>query len=51
MALMGYTEDDIDKFRGTLMNVYASGVCNKKQAEVLVELAGFLDGLLVEGRI
>ena len=49
--MMGYTEDDIDKFRGTLMNVYASGVCNAKQTEVLKEINDFLDGLLVEGRI
>jgi len=49
--MMGYTTDDIDKFQGTLMNVYASGVCNSKQAEVLKEIKDFFDGLLVEGRI
>lgn len=49
--MMGYTEDDIDNFRGVLMNVYASGVCNEKQKEVLIQLNGFLDGLVVEGRL
>jgi hypothetical protein len=51
MLMMGYTKDDIDKFQGTLMNVYAMGVCNKKQAEVLKEIKDFFDGLLKEGRI
>lgn len=51
MGLMGYTEDDVDTFRGTLMNVYTSGVCNTKQAQVLKKLSDFLDGLLVEGHI
>lgn len=49
--MMGYTEDDIDNFRGVLMNVYASGVCNEKQKEVLIQLNGFLDGLVMEGRL
>ena len=49
--MMGYTEDDIDNFRGVLINVYASGVCNDKQKKVLIELNSFLDGLLIEGRI
>lgn len=49
--LMGYTEDDIDTFRGVLMNIWASGVCNEKQKEIVMEISGFLDGLLVEGRI
>ena len=51
MSLMGYEHDDIERFQGTLMNIWASGVCNKKQAEVMKELNDFLDGLLVEGRI
>lgn len=49
--LMGYTEENIETFRGTLMNVYASGVCNEKQKQVLMQLNDFLDGLIVEGRI
>ena len=49
--MLGYTMYDIDKFQGTLMNVYASGVCNKKQAEVLKEVKEFFDGLVMEGRV
>lgn len=49
--LMGYTEDDIDIFRGTLLNVIYSKVCNDKQGQVLKDLDGFLEGLLVEGRM
>ena len=49
--MMGYTQDDIEKFQGTLANVWSSGVCNKKQAEVLKEIQDFFDGILVEGRI
>lgn len=49
--MMGYEVDDIEKFQGTLSNVWASGVCNKKQAEVLKEIVDFLDGILIEGRI
>jgi hypothetical protein len=49
--MLGYTIDDIDRFQGTLMNVYAMGVCNSKQAEVLKEIKDFFDGLRVEGRI
>jgi hypothetical protein len=51
MTLMGYTEDDIDRFRGVLMNVYSMKSCNDGQAKVLQEISNFLDGLLVEGRI
>jgi hypothetical protein len=49
--MMGYTADDIDTFRGTLLNVIYSKVCNDKQGEVLKQLDNFLDGLLVEGHI
>ena len=49
--MLGYTIDDIDKFEGTLMNVYSSGVCNDKQAVVLKELMSFLDGLVASGYI
>ena len=49
--MMGYTENDIEDFRGVLMNVYSSGVCNDKQKKVLMELNGFLDGLVMEGRL
>lgn len=49
--MLGYKLDDIDRFQGTLINVYASGVCNDKQAQVLKEIKSFLDGLVATGHI
>jgi hypothetical protein len=50
-AMMGYTENDIEKFQEVLLNIYTTGTCNTKQAETIKEIQVFFEGLIAEGRL
>ena len=49
--MMGYTENDIERFQEVLLNTYTTGTCNTKQAETIKEIQVFFEGLIAEGRL
>jgi hypothetical protein len=53
MALMGYTEDNVDMMAQAVIEsaVLLRDAGHGKLSSILVDTHGFLDGLLEEGRI